>query len=118
LKDPHKAKILNNKNVQQITIEDVFKAYSLNDFAAVKVLKNCIAYWGMATANLISLFNPEIIVFGGSLFGPALQFLDKIKGEAVKWAQPISIENIKFVKSELGANAGLFGAGHFATKKF
>ena len=30
----------------------------------------------MASANLVSLFNPEKIIFGGGVFGPATQFLD------------------------------------------
>jgi len=118
LKNPNYGKILVSKDIHLITIEDVFRAYTLKDAIAVKVLNTCIEYWGIAVANLINLFNPEIIIFGGSLFGPALQLLDNIKKEAEKWAQPIFVENIKFVKSELGANAGLFGAGHLATEKF
>lgn len=118
LKNPHQGKLLSNKDIHTITIDDVFKAYSLKDGIAVKVITDCIEYWGIAVANLISLFNPELIIFGGSLFGPALQFLENIKQEAVKWAHPIFVENVKFVKSELGPNAGLFGAGHLASKKF
>jgi glucokinase len=38
--------------------------------------------------NLVSLFNPEKIIFGGGVFGPALKFLDEIYIEAKKWAQP------------------------------
>lgn len=118
LKNEKQAKILKKEDVQQLTIDKVFRAYNLNDPVACKVISNCIDYWGMAVANMISLFNPEIIIFGGYIFGPALQFLDKIKEEANKWALPLSIEDVKFVKSELGAMAGLFGAGNLATKKF
>ncbi|RPI71570.1 MAG: ROK family protein, partial [Ignavibacteriales bacterium] len=118
LKNPHQGKILGSKDIHNITIDDVFRAYSLKDAIAVKVINNCIEYWGIAVANLISLFNPEMIIFGGSLFGPALQFIENIKAEAEKWAQPLFVENVKFVKSELGANAGLYGAGHLATRKF
>lgn len=118
LKNEGQSKILKKENVQQITIENVFRAYILKDPLAHKVINNCIEYWGMTIANMISLFNPEIVVFGGYLFGPALQFLDRIKEEAEKWALPISMEDTKFVKSELGAMAGLFGAGHLAVKKF
>jgi|SRR5690554_1115750 len=118
LKNPHQSKILGAKDIHHITIDDVFRAYDLKDAVAVKVINNCIEYWGIAVADLISLFNPEMIIFGGSLFGPALRFLENIKAEALKWAQPLLVENVQFVKSELGANAGLFGAGHLASKKF
>ena len=35
----------------------------------------------MAIANLVSLFNPEKIIFGGGVFGPAVRFLDAIYAE-------------------------------------
>ncbi|MGE5748644.1 MAG: ROK family protein, partial [Gemmatimonas sp.] len=65
-------------------------------------------------ANLVSLFNPEMIVFGGGIFGPASQFLDRIKAHAKRWAQPIAIEQVRFVASQLGSDAGLYGAGRLA----
>jgi glucokinase len=81
---------------------------------AVAVLDNAIELWGMAAANLVSLFNPEIIVFGGGVFGPAARFLDRIRDEARRWAQPIAIEQVRFVVSTLAGDAGLFGAGRLA----
>ena len=35
------------------------------------LIDNAIECWGMAVANLVSLFNPQMIVFGGGIFGPA-----------------------------------------------
>ena len=68
----------------------------------------------MAAANLVSLFNPEMIVFGGGIFGPATEHLERIRGEAKRWAQPIAIGQVRFVASELGSDAGLYGAGRLA----
>jgi glucokinase len=93
---------------------DVFAAYDRDDEIGVKVIDNAIELWGMAAANLVSLFNPEVIVFGGGVFGPAVKFLDRIYAEAKRWAQPIAIEQVRFVASELGSDAGLFGAGRLA----
>ncbi len=110
--------MLKKKDSGELIIADIFRAYELNDPIARKVLNRTITFWGIATANLISLFNPEIIIFGGSLFGPALKFLDNIRSEAEKWAQPIFMDKVKFVSSQLGASAALFGAGHLALRKF
>ena len=93
---------------------DIFSAAEDGDPIAVKTLDNAIELWGMASANLVSLFNPDMIVFGGGIFGPAVQFLDRIRAEARRWAQPIAIEQVRFVASELGADAGLYGAGRLA----
>ncbi|MBN1154463.1 ROK family protein [candidate division KSB1 bacterium] len=92
----------------------VFQAYEKGDELAKRVFDHCIQFWGMAVANMISIFNPEKIVFGGGVFGPASQFLDKIKGEALKWAQPISFRQVSLEVSSLGDDAGLIGAGRLA----
>ncbi len=108
--------ILKNKTLEEINCHDVFNAYDVNDEIAVKVVQDCIEYWGMATANLVSLFNPEKIIFGGGVFGPAVSLISKIKEEATKWAQPISIKQVTFEASALGGDAGVYGAGFLALK--
>ena len=109
--------ILARKNFDSLTAGDVFDAYETQDVLAVKVINNAIAYWGVAVANLVSIFNPEKIIFGGGVFGPGLKFLDAIYDEAKKWAQPISILQVKLEQSALGNHAGLYGAGYLAMKK-
>ena len=102
------------KTAGDLDAGDIFSAYDHGDAIAVKAIDNAIELWGMAAANLVSLFNPEMIVFGGGIFGPATKFLDRINAEARRWAQPIAIDQVRFVASELGSDAGLFGAGRLA----
>ena len=92
----------------------IFAAHESGDPIAGQVLDNAVELWGMAVANLVSVFNPEIIVFSGGVFGPAEQLLDRIRDEARRWAQPIAIEQVRLVTSALGSDAGLFGAGRLA----
>jgi glucokinase len=92
----------------------IFAAYESGDSIARQVIDNAIELWGMAVANLVSLFNPQIIVFGGGVFGPATDFLDRIFSEAKRWAQPIGIGQVRLVASSLGSDAGLFGAARLA----
>ena len=108
--------ILNKINSDKISAKDIFDAIESGDEAAKKIIDNAIECWGMAVANLVSLFNPEKIIFGGGVFGPALKFLDEIFAEAKKWAQPISIQQVKLQVSALGNDAGLYGAGLLAIK--
>ncbi len=107
---------LESKSGERITAHDVFTAFGNGDTIARKVISQCIEFWGMAVANLVSLFNPEKIIFGGGVFGPALRFLPDIHKEATKWAQPISIKKVVLEKSKLEGDAGLFGAGFLALK--
>jgi glucokinase len=107
---------LKNMPLAKITSQDVFAAYENNDPVAIKVIQVSVEFWGMATANLVSLFNPEKIIFGGGVFGPAIPLIPAIKTEAIKWAQPISIKKVSFESSALGNDAGVYGAGYLALK--
>jgi glucokinase len=99
------------------TAKEVFAAYHRGDALARKVVAQAVEFWGMAVANLVSLFNPEKIIFGGGVFGPGKRLLREIHTEARKWAQPISIACVKLEASRLGGDAGLFGAGRLAMQE-
>lgn len=95
---------------ERLTAPDLFAACDAGDALAHALLDDAVAYWGMAVANLVSLFNPERIIFGGGLFGPGTRFLARIYAEARRWAQPVSIGQVTLVASALGSDAGLYGA--------
>ena len=73
---------LKNKLPEEITSYDIFSAYERKDSIAVRVIEQCIGFWGMAVANLVSLFNPEKIILGGGVFGPAIPLIPAIVKEA------------------------------------
>jgi glucokinase len=105
---------LYTKEIDSISSKDIFDAVSDGDPLAKSVIEKAIELWGMTSANLVSLLNPEIIIWGGGVFGPATQFIDRIYEEASKWAQPIAIKEVKYEKSILQGKAGLYGAGYLA----
>jgi glucokinase len=110
-----KSSILQSK-LTSLVAEDVFDAYEKKDGVARQVIQEAIQLLGMASANLVSLFNPEKIIFGGGVFGPATKFIEAIYEEALLWGQPISMKHVKFVPSQLHGDAGLIGAGYLALK--
>lgn len=102
------------KSTDNVSTADVFTAYSMKDENAIAVIDKAVKMWGMAAANLVSIFDPEKIIFGGGVFGPAKVLIGEIKKEAEKWAQPVSIKKVKFENSLLRGDAGLYGAGYIA----
>jgi glucokinase len=98
----------------RLTAHDIFAASDEGDAVAAAVVNNAVECWGMAVANLVSLFNPQVIVFGGGIFGPAARLLDRIEAEARRWAQPISMRQVVLRASALGPDACLFGTGQLA----
>ena len=99
---------------EQLNARHVFDAYDEEDPVAGMIIRECVSYWGMAAANLVSIFNPEKVIFGGGIFGPAAKFISNIKDEATKWGQPISMKQVSFEHSALGADAAVYGAAFLA----
>ncbi len=106
--------ILRSIDPAQVTAMNVFEAWSQEDPIATKVIDEAVEIWGMVAANLISIFNPEIIIFGGGVFGPGAQLLKRITDEAKKWAQPVSIKQVRVEGSKLGGDAALIGSAYMA----
>ncbi|AHF16300.1 ROK family protein [Niabella soli] len=100
-----------------LTTRHIFEAFEQGDALAADVIRHCIQFWGMATANLVSLFDPERIIFGGGVFGPAQKLIPEIREEAAKWAQPVSLPSVAFVPGTLGQDAGLYGAASLVLQK-
>jgi glucokinase len=103
-----------DKSPEALTARDLFEAYAQGDPIAREVIRQAIARWGMAVANLVSLFDPQKIILGGGVFGPATGLIPDIKAEAGKWAQPVSMQHVTIEGSALGDRAGLFGAAYLA----
>jgi glucokinase len=107
LKNPARETFLKKEN---LTASGILEAYRQKDEIAKQVVQKAIRLWGKTAANLVSLFNPEMIIFGGGIFGPAHFLIDAIREEATRWAQPISIRKVTIVSSTLGNAAPLLGA--------
>lgn len=106
---PEYSGVLLQKPVEKLSSYDVFAHYDTDPLAKA-VLDKAVEMWGMASANIVSLLNPETVVFGGGIFGPASRFLDRIKEEALKWGQPCAMKDVRFAVSELPGEAALWGA--------
>ncbi len=50
---------LRQKPICRISAYDVFSAYNDEDPIAISVLHKAVEMWGMASANLVSLLNPQ-----------------------------------------------------------
>jgi glucokinase len=100
-----------------ITSHEVFSAYEEKDPIAVKIINQSVKFWGMAIANLVSIFNPEKIILGGGVFGPAKVLIPRIRSEAEKWAQPLSMKHVSIEVTALAGDAAVYGAGYLALRK-
>lgn len=101
-------------SIDDVKAENVFAAADEGNPIAIAVIDKAVEMWGMGAANLISLFNPEYIIWGGGVFGPARRLIDRIHTEASRWAQPVAMKQVKFVSPAPGINPILAGAAYIA----
>ncbi|MGB9863461.1 MAG: ROK family protein [Candidatus Saccharicenans sp.] len=84
---------------------------------AKKIIEEMQNYLAMGLANLISTFNPEMVVLGGGLFNSADLFYQPLKEKFKIWAQPLAAREVEIVLSPLGQEAALYGCAFAALNK-
>jgi predicted NBD/HSP70 family sugar kinase len=90
---------------------DYFLKAADHDQAAAAMLESTATYFGVGTANLANLFNPEKIILGGWLglkLGPAL--LPMIRKAVQEQALEYTASRVSIEIAQLGADAVALGA--------
>jgi glucokinase len=101
----------------QLTAATVLRAARGGDPLARGVVEETCGWVARATANVISLLNPEMVVLGGA-FGLLLKpFLPDIRREVKRWAAPASAKQCQIVAAKLSDKATLLGAARLAWVK-
>lgn len=96
----------------RVTAQDVFRAAQQGDSLAGQLASQVADSFGRGIANIISLVNPELVILGGSVGSHADFLIPEIEGVARRYAQPISCQSVKIIASQLGVDAGLYGAAY------
>lgn len=98
------------KDYEMITPYEVYDAYKKGDNVAIEVLDEAFMYLGIAVANLILTFNPQVIAIGGGVSKIGDLFFEKIREEASKRCFKTMFENVKIVPTGLEQDTGVLGA--------
>ena len=96
---------------------DIRKAIRRGDKFVEKVVEEAAEYTGIAVANLINIFNPEIVVIGGGVI-EALgdEMMPTIVKTAKNHVMPGTMGNIEIKASKLGDEAGITGGAVLAKR--
>ncbi len=95
---------------EHITVWDVFQAAEAGDDTAVSLLQETASYLAIAIANLINLFNPELIVLGGPVGQASRLLTDMIRERVGLRAMTYPLSAARLMRSSLGAETGAIGA--------
>jgi glucokinase len=97
-----------------VTAEVVAEAARAQDPLALEIVAETVTYLAMGVANIVSIMNPEAVVLGGGLFQAADLFLEPVRKEFRRWAQPLAARTVRIELSVLGEDAGLYGCAKLA----
>lgn len=87
------------------------RAFEEKDQLAVEVIHDAAYYLGIATANLVNIFHPELIILGGGVMESLGELLlPMIIDEAKRHAMVGMLEDVQFQLSHLSDDAGIYGA--------
>lgn len=101
---------------EAIDTELVATAALAGDAVAAEVVAEAGRHIGEGVAQLINLFNPELVILGGRVSMAARLLLDPVREAALRIALPQLGRGVEFTLSTLGTNAGALGAAMLATR--
>lgn len=107
---------LRDVQASKLTAYDVATAARRGDPLSREIFKNAGRLLGYGIANLVSLFDPEIVVIAGGMAGAADLFMHSLTQAMLERAQPIAAKRVRIAVSKLGGDANLLGCALLAWK--
>ena len=93
---------------------EVARAARDGDQLAIGILDTAGTYLGIAMGTLVNLFNPQLIVLGGSVIKAGAPLLAPMRRSMVASSWKAARRGLRIVRPALGDDAGLIGAVEFA----
>jgi glucokinase len=101
-------------DIEKVTAQVIHSAAQQGDSLAKELIARTGYYVGVGLANLINIFNPELIVIGGGLSNIGDMLFRPAFKTAEERAYKEAFQAVRFTPAELGRNSGVVGAAAFA----
>jgi glucokinase len=97
---------------------DLRKAIRRGDKFVEHIVEEAAEYTGVAVANVINLFNPEVVVLGGGVIDQLESEMMAIVIEtALDYTLPGTAKGIEIIATRLGDDAGITGGAVLARRE-
>jgi glucokinase-like ROK family protein len=100
-----------------LLLEDIIEAVLEEDVLSIEIIEEVGNKLGKAISGLINLFNPELLVIGGTVSLTGDYILLPIKSAVKKYSLNLVNKDTEIKLSKLGDKAGAIGAGLFARER-
>lgn len=99
-----------NGQLERITAQTVYEAAKLGDDVALDVVRETARFLGAGVANLLNIFNPDVVVIAGGVTQAGDPLFDPLRREVRKRAFKPAVEACRIVPGTLPGSAGVVGA--------
>lgn len=93
-----------------LTPRAIAEAANAGDQVAQEVLEQIGFYLGVGIANLVQLYDPEVVIVGGGIAGAGEWLFGPMRRTARARARMVTFDPQRIVGAELGDDAGVIGA--------
>ena len=106
------------ENEDEITLNDIIDVALQEDILAIELIEEVGNTLGKHVAGLINLFNPELVIIGGTLANAGDYLILPLRSAIKKYSLNLVNKDSSIKVSKLGDKAGLLGASLLARSKF
>lgn len=97
-------------NQKKITLQEIMRAINKEDTLCIDLVEEAGMQLGKHIAGLINIFNPEMVIIGGTVSTSGDYIMQPIKTAIRKYSLNLVNKDSKIVLSKLQDNAGMIGA--------
>ncbi|HEY0776602.1 MAG TPA: ROK family protein [Gemmatirosa sp.] len=97
-------------DVTQITAATVYEASDRGDALAREVVRDTARFLGAGIANLLNVFNPDVVVLAGGVMRAGEALFDPLRAEVRRRAFRPAVDAARIVPGALQGTAGIVGA--------
>jgi glucokinase len=101
---------LTGGKIEKVTAEIVARAAKHGDRLACEVVTSAAVYLGIGLANLVNIFNPDMIIIGGGMSKMGDMLLKPARQTVKQRAFKLPARTVRIVKARLGGDVGVIGA--------
>lgn len=97
-------------NLEKITAQTVYDAAQQGDMIAREVVRDTARFLGAGVANLLNVFNPDVVVIAGGVTQAGEALFEPLRAEVRRRAFKPAVDACRIVPGILPGSAGVVGA--------
>ena len=97
-------------SVERITAQTVYDAAKQGDDIAREVVRDTARFLGAGIANLLNVFNPDVVVVAGGVTQAGPTLFEPLRAEVRRRAFKPAVDACRIVPGSLPGSAGVVGA--------